>query len=30
VEENNSTVIVTGGKKEFYTGTRIRSPLSAR
>lgn len=30
VEENNSTVMVTASQKEFYTGTRIRSPLSAR
>ncbi len=30
VEENNSTVIVTASQKEMYTGSRIRSPLSAR
>jgi hypothetical protein len=30
VEENNSTVMVTDSKVEFYTGVRIRSPLQAR
>jgi hypothetical protein len=30
VEDNNATVLLTDSGKEFRTGTRIRSPLSAR
>ena len=28
VEENNATVLVTGSDKEFFAGTRVRTPLS--